>query len=170
MSKHIGLAGGVDRGQMAASPGDIPALGWWDIGRRTIARSGKNGILLVAAGVTFYGLLAIVPALAAFMTFYGLFFEPGEIEPVATLHGPKSSGPGLIRQVLILIYATSEHALPRRVLRELPIGRPVPITWPRHEGFHRRSIGPPKGVQFSKLDDPDAGDLNSRVLRVQVWH
>lgn len=65
---------------MAASPGDIPALGWWDIGRRTIARSGKNGILLVAAGVTFYGLLAIVPALAAFMTFYGLFFEPGEIE------------------------------------------------------------------------------------------
>lgn len=80
MSKHIGLAGGVDRGQMAASPGDIPALGWWDIGRRTIARSGKNGILLVAAGVTFYGLLAIVPALAAFMTFYGLFFEPGEIE------------------------------------------------------------------------------------------
>ena len=80
MSKQDGLADGVDRGQMAASPGDIPALGWWDIGRRTIARSGKNGILLVAAGVTFYGLLAIVPALAAFMTFYGLFFEPGEIE------------------------------------------------------------------------------------------
>ncbi len=71
---------GEDRGQTAASPAEIPARGWWDIARRTAARSTRNGILLVAAGVTFYALLALVPAVAAFITFYGLFFDPGQID------------------------------------------------------------------------------------------
>lgn len=80
MLKHDTLDGGKDRGQTADAPSEIPARGWWDIARRTAARSAQNGILLVAAGVTFYGLLAVVPAIAAFFTFYGLFVEPGHID------------------------------------------------------------------------------------------
>jgi membrane protein len=39
----------------------------------------KDRILLVAAGVTFYVILAIFPALAAFVSIYGLFADPATI-------------------------------------------------------------------------------------------
>lgn len=72
-----------ERGRRARSPAEIPARGWLDILKRTFRRFSEDGILLVSAGVTFYGLLAIVPALAAFITLYGLFFDTAEIEQQA---------------------------------------------------------------------------------------
>lgn len=50
---------------------------------------GEDRILLVAAGVTFYALLALVPALASFVALYGLFFDPrqvmGQVDALAGL-------------------------------------------------------------------------------------
>jgi membrane protein len=40
----------------------------------------KDRILAVAAGVTFYALLAIFPAVGALVSIYGLFAEPGTIQ------------------------------------------------------------------------------------------
>jgi membrane protein len=68
-----------DRGRAADSPAHIPARGWRDILWRTWSEFNDDRILLVAAGVTFYGLLALFPALAAFVSLYGLFLDPGDI-------------------------------------------------------------------------------------------
>src|SRR3954471_10441719 len=68
------------RGREATSPHEIPAKGWKDILWRTYEEITKDRILAVAAGVTFYGLLALFPALAALVSIYGLFADPATIQ------------------------------------------------------------------------------------------
>ena len=68
-----------DRGRTAATPSDIPAKGWWDIGWRVFKGIQEDRVLLVAAGVTFYGLLALFPAVAALVSLYGLFTDPASL-------------------------------------------------------------------------------------------
>ena len=53
--------------------------GWKDILLRVFHEVSEDRILLVAAGVTFYVILAIFPALAAFVSLYGLFADPATI-------------------------------------------------------------------------------------------
>jgi membrane protein len=67
------------RGREADSPAEIPALGWRDIAWRVYGEIGKDRVLAVAAGVTFYGLLAVFPAIAAFVSLYGIFADVGTI-------------------------------------------------------------------------------------------
>lgn len=68
-----------DRGRGAKTPAEIPARGWKDILWRVYAEITTDNVMLIAAGVTFYLLLALFPALAAFVSFYGFFADPGEI-------------------------------------------------------------------------------------------
>jgi membrane protein len=68
-----------DLGRTAATPSDIPARGWWDIGWRVVKGIQEDRVLLVAAGVTFYGLLALFPAIAALVSLFGLFSDPASI-------------------------------------------------------------------------------------------
>ena len=63
------------RGRDARTPAEIPAAGWRDIAWRTWNEFNKDRIPAVAGGVTFFGLLALFPALAAFVSLYGLFFD-----------------------------------------------------------------------------------------------
>ncbi|MEZ5773621.1 MAG: YihY/virulence factor BrkB family protein [Hyphomicrobiaceae bacterium] len=58
---------------------EIPGLGWIDILYRVWSEIGDNRVLLVAAGVTFYSLLAFVPALSALVAIYGLAFDQREV-------------------------------------------------------------------------------------------
>src|SRR5271168_1654805 len=51
--------GETGRGRSAETPSEIPARGWKDILWRVYRGISENRILLVAAGVTFYALLAI---------------------------------------------------------------------------------------------------------------
>jgi membrane protein len=67
------------RGRYAAAPSDIPARGWKDILWRCYERLTEDRILTIAAGVTFYILLAIFPAIAALVAIYGLFADPAII-------------------------------------------------------------------------------------------
>ena len=53
------------RGRKADSPAEIPALGWKDIAWRTYEQIGKDRLLAISAGVVFYGLLALFPAITA---------------------------------------------------------------------------------------------------------
>ena len=64
------------RGRDAASPGEIPRRGWRDILLRVWRNIGKHRILALAAGITFYALLAIFPGLGATLALYGLFADP----------------------------------------------------------------------------------------------
>jgi membrane protein len=66
-----------DRG--ASSPSEIPAKGWKDILWRVYQNLPEHRVLAMAAGVTFYVLLAIFPAFAALVSVYGLFADPSTI-------------------------------------------------------------------------------------------
>jgi membrane protein len=68
-----------DHGRHAASPSDIPAVGWKDILWRVYGNIGDHRILALAAGMTYYSILAIFPALAALVAVYGLFSDPTSI-------------------------------------------------------------------------------------------
>ncbi|KTD99230.1 MULTISPECIES: YihY/virulence factor BrkB family protein [unclassified Pseudoalteromonas] len=67
------------RGQHAEQPAHIPIKGWWDIAKRIFARMSKDNLSLVSAGVAFYALLAIFPAIAALVSIYAYFASPVEI-------------------------------------------------------------------------------------------
>ena len=67
------------RGRSAEAPSQIPARGWKDILLRVYRGITEDRILLVAAGVTFYALLAIFPGIAALISVYGLFADPTSV-------------------------------------------------------------------------------------------
>jgi membrane protein len=67
------------RGRHAESPSQIPWKGWKDILWRTYERIGEDRLLAVAAGVVFYGLLALFPAITAVVSLYGLFAKASTI-------------------------------------------------------------------------------------------
>jgi membrane protein len=67
------------RGRSAEKPADIPAKGWKDIAWRVFDGVQNDRVLLVAAGVTFYALLALFPATAAMVSLYGLFADASTI-------------------------------------------------------------------------------------------
>ncbi len=64
------------RGRGADGPTRIPAQGWKDILLRVVSKISANRVMLVAAGVTFYALLALFPALTALVSIYGFVADP----------------------------------------------------------------------------------------------
>lgn len=66
---------GQEPPQPAATPAEIPTQGWKSVLWRTWEGFGKDRIQLVAAGVTFYVLLAIFPAISALVSLYGFFAD-----------------------------------------------------------------------------------------------
>jgi membrane protein len=67
------------RGRDAAKPGQIPTSGWLDVLHRVYENIGEHRLLAIAAGVTFYALLALFPAIAAFVALYSLVADPQTI-------------------------------------------------------------------------------------------
>ncbi len=67
------------RGRRATTPSEIPAPGWKDILLRVYSNISKHRILALAAGMTYYSILAIFPAIAALVAVYGLFADPTTI-------------------------------------------------------------------------------------------
>jgi membrane protein len=67
-------------GRGATRPSDIPARGWLDIVKRTQKAIKTDNVTLIAAGVAFYSMLAIFPALIAVVTIYGLVAEPSDVQ------------------------------------------------------------------------------------------
>ena len=65
-----------DRGRQAISPWRIPLAGWKEIAGRTWRQTWIDNVGLVAAGVAFYGFLALVPLLGLIVMAYGLVAEP----------------------------------------------------------------------------------------------
>jgi membrane protein len=68
------------RGRRAARPSQVPARGWKDVAVRVKAEMKSDDVPLLAAGVAFFALLALVPALAALVSLYGLVADPADIE------------------------------------------------------------------------------------------
>jgi membrane protein len=116
------------RGRHATTPTDVPPQGWLDILARTKQQLGEDNLTIVAAGVAFYGFVAVVPALAATVAIYGLMADPshvgdhveslssvlpGEVLPlirdqmVRISSNGKANGIGAIIGVLIAIYSSA---------------------------------------------------------------
>jgi membrane protein len=68
------------RGRHAMAPWHIPWAGWRDIFWRVFASVNDNRLLAVAGGVVFFSLLAIFPAVAAFVSLYGLIADASTID------------------------------------------------------------------------------------------
>lgn len=64
------------RGHAAATPSEIPPRGWKDILWRVYNGINEHRVLAIAAGVAFYSLLAIFPAIGALVSLYSLFSDP----------------------------------------------------------------------------------------------
>jgi membrane protein len=76
------------RGREAESPSDIPARGWRDVLSRVKDRVSRDKLSIISAGVAFYALLAVFPAIAALISIYGLLFDPEQVSrQVGALEG-----------------------------------------------------------------------------------
>lgn len=100
----------VKRGQDAQQPVNIPLLGWWDITKRIFTQMSRDNLSLVAAGVAFYALLAIFPALAALVSIYAYFASPTDIgahlsQVIELL--PESTGELILSQIASIAQSSS---------------------------------------------------------------
>jgi membrane protein len=66
-------------GRRAEAPTQIPARGWKDILWRTWEEIAADRLFMIAAGVVFYAMLAVVPAITALVSLYGLFAKASTI-------------------------------------------------------------------------------------------
>jgi membrane protein len=69
-----------ERGRAATSPAEIPPKGWKDVLLRVVKAFGRDQIPLISAGITFYTLLALFPAMAALVALYGLFADVHDLQ------------------------------------------------------------------------------------------
>lgn len=103
-SRHAQLSSTEDgrRGRDADKPAQIPLAGWKDVLYRIKDEMSEDNISVVSAGVAFYGLLALIPALAALASIYGLVVSPSAVQSqFANLIGiiPEASRQLLIDQL-----------------------------------------------------------------------
>ncbi|WP_106478806.1 YihY/virulence factor BrkB family protein [Phytohalomonas tamaricis] len=75
------------RGRHAERPTEITTSGWRDTFLRVKEQLDRDHVTLIAAGVAFYGLLAIFPAIAALISLWGLLLDPQQIEQQITSLG-----------------------------------------------------------------------------------
>ena len=101
------------RGRDATGPAEMPLEGWKDILWRVWGEFTDDRITLIAAGATYYLLLALFPALAAFVSIYGFVADPVTIaDHVAFLGGVlPSGGVELIQTQLESLAQQNEAAL-----------------------------------------------------------
>ncbi len=83
------------RGRNAARPSELPAAGWYDVLWRVWQQAGEDRITLVAAGATFYLLLALFPTLAALVSIYGFMADPATVADQIARLGPLMPAGGL---------------------------------------------------------------------------
>ncbi len=77
------------RGEYARSPLAMPWRAWREIALRVKDEVGRDRVSVIAAGVAFYGFLALYPAMIALVLLYGLLFSPfdvhAQLDPYAWL-------------------------------------------------------------------------------------
>jgi len=67
-------------GREAERPSEIPPRGWFAVLKRVKAEVKEDNVPLLAAGVAFYAMLAIFPAIIALVTVYGMVADPAQVE------------------------------------------------------------------------------------------
>lgn len=70
----------VERGRAATGPRQIPWRGWKDIIYRVVIQVDEDNVFIVSAGVAFFSMASLFPALIALISVYGLFADPVDVE------------------------------------------------------------------------------------------
>jgi membrane protein len=70
----------TERGREADRPFEISGSGWRDVLLRVREQIGTDNLSMIAAGVAFYGLLAIFPAITALVSIWGLIADPAQVQ------------------------------------------------------------------------------------------
>jgi len=129
-----GAVASDDRGRGADTPQEIPAKGWKDIAKRTRKEVKADQVPLLAAGVAFYTLLALFPAIIAGVSIYGLVADPqtvrDQINQLAQTLSPETA-------TLIGQQVQQRRRRPRAGHRPRHPDRPVERLQ-RHEGPDHR--------------------------------
>lgn len=101
------------RGRSADWPSELPLRGWKDIIWRVWHQTLEDRITLIAAGAAFYLVLALFPALAAFVSLYGFVADPATVaDQVAFLGGLlPAGGIEIIRDQLESLAGQDRNAL-----------------------------------------------------------
>ena len=86
-----------ERGREAEVPLEIPGAGWRDVLVRLKDAIREDRITLIAAGVAFYAMLALFPAMIVVVSIYGLVMDPEEIAGQVRTVGVL---PGDVRSIL----------------------------------------------------------------------
>ena len=135
-----GVAGQHDRGRSATAPQEIPAKGWKDILWRVWGEIQKDRILAVAAGVTFYALLALFPAIAAFVSDLRPRRGCGDHQPASRPSCPACCPGGALDVIGEQVKRISARAA--STLSLTPGGQPAALAVERqcrHQGDDRRA-------------------------------
>jgi len=103
----------ADHGRDAASPRQLPRAAWMDVLKRTRLAMKSDQVPLLAAGSAFFGLLALIPALVAVVSIYGLVSNPSDVQrQVADLTGSlPDSARALLEEQLSGIVDSSSSGL-----------------------------------------------------------
>jgi membrane protein len=65
-------------GEDADRPGEIPPRGWFQVAKRVKEEAKADNVSLLAGGVAFFALLAVVPLLVAVLAIWGIFASPAD--------------------------------------------------------------------------------------------
>lgn len=149
------------RGREADAPTEIPPRGWRDIALRVKEQVQEDSVSLLAAGVAFYGMLALFPAMAAFISLYGLMTSPAEAQQqLATLTAtlPPQVGP-LIRSQLESIVQSASTALTTGFVVSL-----LGLLWSASKGTQ----GLIRGLNIAYDERENRGFLRIRLLALAL--
>ncbi len=101
------------RGRNAEAPWHIPLRGWRDVLMRVYRESSRDNLSLIAAGMAFYAMLSVAPALAVVISVYGLVNSPEELEVQMVLLSSylPTEAQGLIQDQLAELVSTQDTNL-----------------------------------------------------------
>jgi membrane protein len=71
------IVAGIPGGE-ADRPGEIPPRGWLQVAKRVKDEAKADNISLLAGGVAFFAVLAVVPLLVAVLAIWGIFASPSD--------------------------------------------------------------------------------------------
>jgi membrane protein len=74
------IGAGAESLRRTPPSGEVNVKTLMKIATNVIVRVGRDNLMLVAAGVAFYAMTAIFPAIAAFVSIYGLFADPNAVQ------------------------------------------------------------------------------------------
>jgi membrane protein len=145
------------RGRRAAHVFDIPWQGWRDVFARLRVEIRNDNLDIVAAGVSFYAILALSPAFVALVSIYGLFASPSDVaallEPTfqivppgggrqliaALLHGAVSGAPSSLTLRAVVAIALSLWSA-NRGMKALVTAVSLAYEQPERRGFIRANL------------------------------